>query len=97
MCLRSISGEKESGVALNALAPRLLPWNQTLSGLTQIRVGVGTKVRDHPKAVGLCASAVMVGISYRDTHWAPPIELFTQVKVMAHKVLYLRLLGVPTG
>ena len=63
MCLRSISGAKKSGVALYVSALRLLPWNQTLSGLTP-NTG-GTKVRDHPKAVGSCASAAMVGISYR--------------------------------
>ena len=28
----------------------------------------GTKVRDHPKVVGTCASAAMVGISYRDIY-----------------------------
>ena len=27
-----------------------------------------TKVRDHPKVVGSCASAAMVGISYRDIY-----------------------------
>ena len=39
MCLRSISGAKKSRVALYVSASRRLPWNQTLSGLTPIRVG----------------------------------------------------------
>ena len=39
MCLRSISGAKKRRVALYVSASRLLPWNQTLSGLTPMRVG----------------------------------------------------------
>ena len=42
-----------------SLEPDLV-WTDTDTG--------GTKVRDHPKAVGACASAAMVEISYRDIH-----------------------------
>ena len=66
MCLRSISGAKKKwgrfirfGTTAAPLEPDLV-WNDTDTG--------GTKVRDHPKALGSCASAVMVGLSYRDIY-----------------------------
>ena len=65
MCLRSISGAKKWGrfIRFGATAAPLEPdlvWTDADTG--------GTKVRDHPKAVGSCASAAMVGISYRDIY-----------------------------
>ena len=65
MCLRSISGAKKWGsfIRYGTTAAPLEPdlvWTDTDTG--------GTKVRDYPKAVGSCASAAMVGISYRDIY-----------------------------
>ena len=65
MCLRSISGAKKWGrfIRFGATAAPLEPdlvWTDADTG--------GTKVRDHPKVVGSCASAAMVGISYRDIY-----------------------------
>ena len=72
LCVLGQYPAQKSGLALYVLAPRprLLPWNQTLTGLTPFADSDtgGTKVRDHPKAVGACASAAMVGISYRDMY-----------------------------
>ena len=50
MCLRSISGAKQNGVALYVSASRLLPWEPDLVW-TDADTG-GTKFRDHPKVVG---------------------------------------------
>ena len=47
------------GTTAAPLEPDLV-WTDTDTG--------GTKVRDYPKAVGSCASAAMVGISYRDIY-----------------------------
>jgi hypothetical protein len=51
---------KRYGTTAAPLEPDDLVWTDTDTG--------GTKVRDYPKAVGSCASATMVGISYRDIH-----------------------------
>ena len=63
MCLMSMSGATKGGrcIRFGAMAALLEPdlvWVDTDTG--------GTKVRDHPKAVRSCASAAMVGVSYRD-------------------------------
>ena len=50
---------KRYGTTAAPLEPDLV-WTDTDTG--------GTKVRDYPKAVGSCASAAMVGISYRDIY-----------------------------
>ena len=50
----------------------------------------GTKVRDHPKAVGSCASAAMVGISYRDIY-----DLFLMLRDVSSRCFY-RTLTAPT-
>ena len=43
MYLRSISGAK-SEIGVYVLAPRLLPWNQTVSGSMPIRLGLARSV-----------------------------------------------------
>ena len=68
-----MSGEKKWGrfIRFGATAAPLEPncvLFKPFLGLTPIRVRGGTKVRDHPKAVGSCASAVTVRVSYRDVY-----------------------------
>ena len=69
------------GTAAAPLEPDLV-WTDTDTG--------GTKVRDHPKAAGSCASAAMVGISYRDIY-----DLFLMLRdvIPMHLVLPHLLVG----
>ena len=65
MSLRSVSSAKKWShfIRFGATAAPLEPdfvWIDANTGRTN--------VRDHPKAVGSCASAAMVGISYRDIY-----------------------------
>ena len=85
MCLRSISGAKKWGrfIRFGAMAAPLeldLVWTDADTG--------GTKVRDHLKVVGSCASAVMVGISYRDIY-----DLFVMLRDVIPMLLLLAYLA----